>query len=227
VQYANINSEDTHHYHHLFTTLWIKDTESTTHFFRHFTLGKTEAEAAGNSYSEQQLVSFSLARLNSTKKIKIYETALQLYKPEREHGKTFTLAELEKKFLPSLTRMALGHAAHTHNSRRPMHNLKRGNSRDTRKSRDNCTSKGQPQSAEAHATNSHNPLQRRLACYNCGEPRHTAPNCTKPRKVPPRNTNKANSASGTNSSDSNINGRDTKAVVCSAMAIKLEQGYPT
>lgn len=123
--------------------------------------------------------------------------------------------------------MALGHAAHTHNSRRPMHNLKRGNSRDTRKSRDNRTSKGQPQSAEAHAANSHNPLQRLLACYNCGEPRHTAPNCTKPRKVPPRNTNKANSASGTNSSDSNINGRDTKAVVCSAMAIQLEQRYPT
>jgi len=49
IQCANINSEDTHHFHHPFTTLRIKDNESATNFFRRFTFARTEAEAAGNT----------------------------------------------------------------------------------------------------------------------------------------------------------------------------------
>jgi hypothetical protein len=54
IQCANISSEDTHHFHHLFTTLWIKDNESATNFFKRFTFALTEAEAAGNCYSDDQ-----------------------------------------------------------------------------------------------------------------------------------------------------------------------------
>jgi hypothetical protein len=52
IQFANI--------HHPFTTLRINDNESATNFFRHFTFARTEVEAAGNTYSEQQLVSLLL-----------------------------------------------------------------------------------------------------------------------------------------------------------------------
>lgn len=48
-QCANINAEDTHHYHHIFTTMRIKDNESATNFFKRFTFAQTEAEAAGNT----------------------------------------------------------------------------------------------------------------------------------------------------------------------------------
>jgi hypothetical protein len=78
IQCAHINSEDTHHFHHLFTTLRIKDNESATNFFRHFTFARTEAEAAGNTYTEQQLVSFALAGMNNTSNSR-YDIALQLY----------------------------------------------------------------------------------------------------------------------------------------------------
>jgi hypothetical protein len=52
IQCANISSEDTHHFHHIFSTLRIKDNESATNFFKRFTFALTEAEAAGNTYSE-------------------------------------------------------------------------------------------------------------------------------------------------------------------------------
>jgi len=122
IQCANINSEDTHHFHHLFTNLRIKDNESATNFFRRFTFAKTEAEAAGNSYTEQQLVSFALAGMNNTSNSK-YDIALQLYRLEREQDPTkFSLEHLEKKFFTmdeqtardnALTRIALGHAEET------------------------------------------------------------------------------------------------------------------
>jgi hypothetical protein len=53
-QCANISAEDTHHYHHIFTTMRIKDNKSATNFFKRFTSAQTEAEAAGNSYTEDQ-----------------------------------------------------------------------------------------------------------------------------------------------------------------------------
>ncbi len=92
-------------------------------FLKRFTFAQTEAEAAGNTYSEEQLVSFALAGFTSTYNTQ-YKTALQLYHLEREQdSKKFTLAQLEKKFFSmdkqtardnALTRIALGHAAQSH-----------------------------------------------------------------------------------------------------------------
>jgi hypothetical protein len=122
IQCADINSEDTHHFHHLFITMRIKDNESATNFFRHFTFTRTEAEAAGNTYTEQQWVSFALAGMNNISNPR-YDIALQLYRLEREQDPTkFSLEHLEKKFFTmdeqtardnALTRIALGHAANT------------------------------------------------------------------------------------------------------------------
>jgi hypothetical protein len=60
-QCANISTEDKLHFHHAFTTLRIK---SATGVLKRFIFAKTEAESAGNSYSEHDLVSFALNGLN-------------------------------------------------------------------------------------------------------------------------------------------------------------------
>jgi len=48
---ANITADDTHHFHHLFTSIWIKENESTTSYFCHFTFGRMEAKGSGNTYT--------------------------------------------------------------------------------------------------------------------------------------------------------------------------------
>jgi hypothetical protein len=53
IQCTNISAEKMQHYHHMFTSLRIKDNESTTNFFRRFTYARTESEAAGNTYTEE------------------------------------------------------------------------------------------------------------------------------------------------------------------------------
>ncbi len=92
-------------------------------FFKRFTFALTEAEAAGNTYTEEQLVSFALAGLTSTNNSK-FETALQLYRLEQDQdSKKYTLEPLEKNFFgmdeqsardSALTRIALGNVAQTH-----------------------------------------------------------------------------------------------------------------
>jgi len=178
-QCADINPEDTHHYHHVFTTLRIKDNESATNFFKHFTFAQTEAEAAGNTYSENQLVSYALAGFTSTHNHQ-YETALQLYRLEREQDPSkFTLAQLEKKFFcmdeqtardSILTKIAHGHAASSH--RLTTHESKRGKL-NSHKRRSQHKGKQQDRSAEANAT------RKRIVCYCCNKPGHIAPNCPK------------------------------------------------
>jgi predicted HD phosphohydrolase len=121
-QCANISSEDKNHFHHAFTTLRIKENESTTAFIRRFIFAKTEAEAAGNTYFEHKLVSFVLSGLSFSKYPK-YDTALQLYRLEREHGKmSFMLEAIEKRFFSmdeqiacdrTLTCIALGNIANS------------------------------------------------------------------------------------------------------------------
>jgi hypothetical protein len=102
-QCANVSNEDKSHFHHAFTTLRIKENESATSFIKRFIFAKTEAESAGNAYTEHDLVSFVLTGLNCSKNPK-YGTALQLYRLEHEHGKmSFTLEDVEKRSLPILT----------------------------------------------------------------------------------------------------------------------------
>jgi hypothetical protein len=94
-QCANVSNEDKAHFHYAFSTLRIKENESATAFIQRFIFAKTESESAGNNYSEQDLVSFVLTGLNYSKNPK-YDTALQLYRLEREHGKlTFSLEDIE------------------------------------------------------------------------------------------------------------------------------------
>lgn len=90
---ANITADDTHHFHHLFTTICIKESESATSYFRWFTFGRTEAEGAGNLYTSDALVNYPPAGMCTTKNPR-YDTAVQLFQLEREGGKTFTLEDL-------------------------------------------------------------------------------------------------------------------------------------
>jgi hypothetical protein len=181
IQCTNINSEDTHHFHHLFTTLRVKDHESAANFFRHFTFARTEAEAAGNTYSDQQLVSFALAGMINTSNSR-YDIALQLYLLEREQDPMkFTLLHLEKKFFTmdeqtardrALTRIALGHVA---NLKRLQHEKSKEMNSNNRKKSDNRTRKHQKSSDEfANAVSS---SHRKIICYNCGKEGHIAPDC--------------------------------------------------
>jgi hypothetical protein len=66
-QCAHIEASDKHHFHHLFTSLRIRDTETATNFFRRFMFAKTEAEAAHNVYTDAEAVDFASAGLSSTK----------------------------------------------------------------------------------------------------------------------------------------------------------------
>ena len=64
---ASTSADDTHHFHHLFISIRIKENESATNYFRRFTFARTEAEGVGNTYSEQSLVNFALAGLITSK----------------------------------------------------------------------------------------------------------------------------------------------------------------
>jgi hypothetical protein len=119
-----------HHFHHLFTSIRIKENESATIFFRRFTFARTEAEGVGNMYSEQSLVNFALAGLGTSKSPK-YDSAVQLYNLECDSGKIFTLEDLEKKIFAidektsreaAKTRIAQGNMAQGQGGDRAHHN---------------------------------------------------------------------------------------------------------
>ena len=60
-----------------------------------FTYAKTTAEAASNTYTDEQLVNFVLAGIHLSKQ-DVYRTSLQLYRLERLQRKSFTLREIER-----------------------------------------------------------------------------------------------------------------------------------
>jgi hypothetical protein len=92
-QCASTTADDTHHFHHLFTSIRIKENKSATNFFCRFTFARTEAEGVGNTYSDASLVNFALAGLATSKNPK-YDTAIQLYNLERDGGKTYMLEDI-------------------------------------------------------------------------------------------------------------------------------------
>jgi len=214
-QCANISTEDKAHFHHAFTTLRIKEYESATAFLKRFIFAKTEAESAGNSYSEHELVSFALTGLNHSKNPK-YDTALQLYRLEREHGKIFfTLKDIEKRFFSMdeqiarekvLTRIALGNAAHS---------LKRGQqSQQSHKHNRNVANRRNKFKSNASAHAASDGKSKPIICYNCGEKDHISPNCPHP-KPSKRPTAKGRAATTTSPTT------ESEAIVCLARVVNF------
>ncbi len=231
-----MNALDKHHFHHLFTSIRIKDNESATSYLRRFVYAKTEAEGASNVYTEQQLVDFALSGLSATKNTK-YKTAVQLYNLEQENGRTFTLQDIEQKKFSideksardqALTRLSLGNAATSHHD----YNHKRGNRRNFNGSRNNNSGRrnnnngrGYQRSEQAHLANHSNPI----ICYNCSDPGHTAPKCPKPkqstRKPGPRNQ-PARGNAAISSANANTQGNTTApAIVRTARAFHMEHAF--
>jgi hypothetical protein len=181
-QCASTTADDTHHFHHLFASIRIKENESATNFFRRFTFAHTEAEGVGNIYAEQSLVNFALAGLGTSKNPK-YDTAVQLYNLERDSGKVYMLEDLEKKFFAidekasrelAKTRIAQGNMAHGQRGDRTHRN--RGGRGHKNSRRTGNGHNGNNKTADAHAatdTSKHT----NLTCYNCGKKGHIVPNC--------------------------------------------------
>jgi len=175
-QCASTTADDTHHFHHLFTSIRIKENESATNFFRRFTFARTEAEGVVNVYSEQSLVNFALAGLGTSKSPK-YDTAVQLYNLERDGGKNFTLEDLEKKFFAidektsreaAKTRIAQGNMAQGHREDHAHRNRGgRGNG--------NSQQNGPNKTADANAAIDAN-KHAHLTCFHCGKKGHIVPN---------------------------------------------------
>jgi hypothetical protein len=197
-QCINVSNEDKTHFHHIFTTLQIKENESATAFIRRFIFVKTESESAGN----------------------LYDTALQLYRLEREHGKiSFTLDYVEKRFYSMdeqiardklLTRIAMGNVANS--LLRGQQHLHRNHSHQNNKGKT-----GRPRQTKTNA--SANATSKPIICYNCGEKDHISPNCPHAKnfkRIPTKNgttTAKSRVATTTNSTE------DDNAIVCSARVI--------
>jgi len=96
-QCAHISREDQSGFHQHLVRLKIRDNESASSFIKRFTYAKTTAEAAPNTYSNNQLMDFVLAGLRSSKQ-DVYRTVLQLYRLERLQGTDFKLREIEQNF---------------------------------------------------------------------------------------------------------------------------------
>jgi hypothetical protein len=222
-QCANINALYKDHFHHLFTSIRIRDSESATSYLRRFTYAKTEAEGAGNVYTTPELVAFILSGLSNTKNMK-YETAIQLYNLEMDNRKTFTLEEIKTKFFSidkkiardqALTRLAIGSAARGHlqskcgTEPRSNHRRKHNNRSVTNRTRNE------------HANSASHSTVSAVTCYNCGETGHYASNCTKKKQQQasrPGNAARGNVARGTVPSNKST---DSPAIVCAARALHL------
>jgi len=191
-QCASTTADDTHHFHHLFTSIRIKEKESATNFFRRFTFACTEAEAVGNVYSDQSFVKFALARLGTSKNAK-YDTAVQLYNLERDSGKLYSLDDVEKKYFAldkkssreaAKLRLAQGHVAMGHRGDRNTHR-----SRNLRNPRRN----GHRKTADANSAldSSNFNCHANTTCYYCDKKGHIVPNCPDKKNGKPRNNKPA------------------------------------
>jgi len=96
-QCTHISREDQSYFHERLVGLKIRENESASSFLKRFTYAKTTAEAASNTYTDDQLVDFIFTGIRSSK-LDVYRTALQLYRLERLQGTTFTLREIEQNF---------------------------------------------------------------------------------------------------------------------------------
>jgi len=180
-QCASTTADDTHHFHHLFTSLQIKENESATNFFRQFTFAQTEAEGVGNTYSDPSLVNFALAGLATSKNPK-YDTAVQLYNLKRDGGKLYTLEDIEKKFFSinekisrdvASARIAYGNMATSQRGDRNNHRHTRNPRRNGHRKAEDATQANAAIDSNRHAN---------TTCYHCGKKGHIVPNCPDKKK---------------------------------------------
>jgi len=194
-QCASTTADDTHHFHHLFTSLRIKENESATNFFRRFTFARTEAEGVGNTYQEASLVNFALAGLATSHNPR-YDTAVQLYNLERDGGKTYTLEEIEKKFFAIDEKMSREHAS-ARIAQGNMATSQRGDQRErTHRGIRNRRRNGHRKPESANAASDLSTRFANATCFVCGKKGHIAPQCPDKKKDNKSSKNPGKQAEG-------------------------------
>jgi hypothetical protein len=183
-QCAHISREDKSYCHEMLIGLQIQDNQSASNFIKRFTYTKTTAEAASNTYTNEQLMDFVLAGLQPSKQ-EFYRTALQIYRLDRLQGTTFTLREIEQNFFQideSVRRdkrqTRTEHAMAVGTARGKNH---RGSTGRHPRSRGRGVGHGPSLQRLNHATAAAAQGTSQLVCYNCGEPGHIAPRCPHPQ----------------------------------------------
>mmetsp|Transcript_9598 Transcript_9598/g.13856 ORF Transcript_9598/g.13856 Transcript_9598/m.13856 type:complete len:170 (+) Transcript_9598:1328-1837(+) len=88
-QCASNNMIDKNHFHFVFTNLRMLSSETATHFLRRFIIGRNQAELAGNSYDDIQLVDFLLSAMSSVTN-QAYMTNLSVFQMKRDDNQAVT-----------------------------------------------------------------------------------------------------------------------------------------
>jgi hypothetical protein len=245
-QCAHISREDQSYFHERLVGLKIRENESASSLIKRFTYAKTTAEAASNTYSDNQLVDFVLAGLRSSKQ-DIYCTALQLYHLEHLQGTDLTLREIEQNFFQidkgierDKRQLRTEHAMVAGGTHR---GIPRGGCFGHRgRGRGRGSVGRHPQTASAHAAQ-----QSSVTCYKCGEKGHITTSCPtnnsgisqsssasgtgqsgqRARTAPPAHKHAAaaqeGESSATTSTRSNFGSSSRNAMVCMACTVCLEQ----
>jgi hypothetical protein len=134
---------------------------------KRFTIARTKAIIADNTYSDDETVDLFLAALAQTKNVQ-YLYVIQHYMSERQSERTVFFHDLERRLL------AIDESSERENFTRRRAKVALG------------LAAGPAYDATANATNA-----KPIICYNCGKPGHKAPECPEPKKI------QANHASST------------------------------
>jgi len=96
---ANCTLVDKNPFHREFTNLQITQDESATHFLKCFTLGKSKAVIADNTYSDDETVDLFLAAMNATKNVQ-YLYVVQHFLSARDSNHHVFLMMLKGVYWP-------------------------------------------------------------------------------------------------------------------------------
>jgi hypothetical protein len=218
-QCASTTADDMHHFHHLFTSLQIKENENAMNFFRRFTFAQTEAEGVENTHQVASLVNFALASLVTSKNPK-YDIAVQLFNLERDGGKTYTLEDIEEKFF-AIDKKISCEAASVRITQGNMATSQRGdrNRRSTRHPHRN----GHPKPDDAEKANAavDSNCYANTTCYNCGKKGHIVPNCPEKKKGKSEHKNTMTRTAQGNVARSTEEALDSPEHVCLARHVRL------
>jgi hypothetical protein len=170
-QCANVTPIDKHHFHHLFTNTRMAHDESATNFLRRFIIERTQAEAANNTYTDEELVDYILTAMNTTTKT-IYVLTIQFFQQARETGHPVSFNSIENKLLSIDEKMAREKASN-----------KVAQGYAVQPAKLNFRGQRKPKASAHVATDKPEPKDMsKVKCYNCNEFGHFANNC--PKKKP-------------------------------------------